>query len=125
MNTLVRAKPVVGQEVFVVMSNARSSQLTYQMRVIRVGRVWAELQRDEGVMSYRMSLATWQLDGQGYSSPGSVYESEAVYREGAALKAAWQKLRLGASDTRQPPPGVTIEHIQQALTLLGLDKEDE
>lgn len=121
------AKPVVGQELFVVLTalEYRHPPATRVMRVAKVGRVWAELEED-GIRAYRMALDTWQLDGQGYASPGRVYASEKVYLDQLTLNEAWKNLQnqLGAFPVR-PAPGVTLEVIRQVTQLLGFSQESQ
>lgn len=121
------AKPVVGQELFVVLPALEYGHppSTRVMRVAKVGRVWAELE-EHGIRVYRMALDTWQLDGQGYVSPGRAYASEKVYLDQLALNEAWKMLQnqMGAFPVR-PGPGVTLEIIQQVTGLLGFPQENQ
>lgn len=121
------AKPVVGQELFVVLPALEYGHppSTRVMRVAKVGRVWAELEA-HGLRAYRMALDTWRLDGQGYISPGRVYESEKAYLDEVTLTNAWKNLQnqMGAFPVR-PAPAATLEVIQQVTRLLGFLEESQ
>lgn len=88
--------------------------------ITRVGRKWVYLQDD-----YRFDAESMVIDGGRYPSPGRVYESREVYEAAAALQDKWSAMRFRVERTYTPPTGVTIEDIEQAARLLGIDLEKQ
>lgn len=105
-------KPEAGMEVFVKPTNRRSS---FTSTITKVGRLYATLSGDR----YRMRLSDWRIDGEGRSSPGTCYPSEAYYNEKIALITAWNKFSRTIMYTTVPD-GATVETIEQAAKLLGV-----
>lgn len=86
------------------------------MRVAKVGRVWATLENGE-----RFELANGRLDGKGYASPGMVWESADEYLRAKTLKWAWGALldQIG-SFRHHPPPFVTFNQLRKIAIELGV-----
>ena len=59
-----------------------------------------------------------------YSSTGRCYLSQAAYEAEQASRNAWDTLRRLMDRTYNPPDGVTAEHIQEAMVLLGLIQQE-
>ena len=109
-------KPVVGQAVWVERKE-RFGTRGKEETVIKVGRRWAEISGPHGS---RFDIETWRLDGGKYTSPGNVYPSLETRSKEVSLMAAWHNFS-SAIDRYSAPPNVTIEAIQQAADLLGLE----
>jgi len=111
-------KPVVGQVVWVEGGSGRSAYQN-EATVAKVGRKWATL---SGFRGERFDVETWCINSSGYPGAGRVYPCREDREKELALVAVWRNLS-GAIDRYRysAPPNVTIEAIQQAAELLGLE----
>ena len=111
-------KPVVGQVVWVEGGSGRSAYQN-EATVAKVGRKWATL---SGRREQRFDVETWRINSSGYQGAGRVYPCREDREKELALVAVWRNLS-GAIDRYRysAPPNVTIETIQQAAELLGLE----
>ena len=104
-------KPVVGQVVWV---EGRS-----EATVAKVGRKWATL---SGWRGQRFDVETWRLDSASCVSSGNVYPCRDAREKEISRIRAWRNLSDAIDRYRYgAPPNVTIEAIQQAAELLGLE----
>jgi hypothetical protein len=103
----------VGQKLYWVPN--RAYHLAEQEVVIeKVGRKWATFDR------YRIDINTLVADGHGYNSPGTCYLNKEIFIEERASGIAWRDLRQ--SMNYNPPRGVVLADILQAMKLLGIAK---
>ena len=120
----------VGDRLFVAIAVRRSGVVdsTYWVTVTKVGRRWAEFQR-EGLgwrhAEHRFDLDTMRLDGAGFSSPGRVYPSEEAYRTETRLNELWSELRNRFDRLYMRPDGVDEIRILKAADALGRRLESE
>jgi len=111
-------KPVVGQVVWVEIERNRKPA-GEEATVTKVGRKWADVSGGHG---RRFDIETWDLDGGRYSSPGNVYPCRDAREKEISRIRAWRNLSDAIDRYRySAPPNVTIETIQQAAELLGLE----
>ena len=109
-------KPVVGQVVWVERNRKPAGE---EATVTKVGRKWADVSGGHG---RRFDIETWDLDGGRYSSPGNVYPCRDAREKEISRIRAWRNLSDAIDRYRYgAPPNVTIEAIQQAAELLGLE----
>lgn len=106
----------VGQAVVEVTKTLRHEPSIGSATVTKVGKKWASLS------TYgRFSLATGQIDGGGYSSPGRVYPTREAYDEAVAFSAALDRVRNLVQhhgfNTRALHPGLTAAHLDAFLKL--------
>ena len=111
-------KPVVGQVVWVEGGSGRSAYQN-EATVAKVGRKWATL---SGWWRQRFDVETWRLDSASCVSSGNVYPCREDREKELAVIAAWRNFANAADRYRYgAPPNATIETIQQAAELLGLE----
>ena len=111
-------KPVVGQVVWVEIERNRKP-VGEDATVTKVGRKWVDV---SGFRGRRFDIETWALDGGKYSSPGCVYPCREARENEVARIRAWRNLSDAIDRYRySAPPNMTIEAIQQAAELLGLE----
>jgi hypothetical protein len=89
--------------------------------ITSVGRKWVQL--DHG--RYRVKLGSCEVDGAGYSSPGTLYSSKEEYEQHLVVVHAWTNLRRTIERSWYPPDGITLESIQAAAAELGFTMEDK
>ena len=109
-------KPVVGQVVWVEGGSGRSAYQN-EATVAKVGRKWATL---SGRREQRFDVETWRIDSESCASSGRVYPCREGREKELLVIAAWRNF-ADAADRYCAPPNVTIEAIQQAAELLGLE----
>jgi hypothetical protein len=113
-------KYALNQTVWVKMHHPSVGLKPYT--ITKIGRKWAELSTPlHSVSRYRFDVATGELDGHGYSTPGTVYLSEEAYAEELAISTAWSAFQSQVRYVHRAPKGVTPEAISQALKLLGIE----
>jgi hypothetical protein len=108
-------KPEVGMEVFYVPSSHRRGN-PYSVTIAKVGKKWVTLAGHFG----RFDIATWELDGGNYSSPGTCYPSEEEYNAQQLLSTTWREFKEKVK-YRHVPDSVTVEKIWQAADILGVE----
>jgi hypothetical protein len=81
----------------------------YSVTVTRIGSKWAYLSNGE------RASKSGRVDGGVYSSPGDVYESEAVYNQELARQEAWK--RLYGQLSYSPPPKASLWQIEELSDL--------
>lgn len=103
----------VGQELVYVPSDSRRP--IQRVTIEKIGRKWATLSKHYG----RIDLATLQVDGGDYSSPGRCWVSEEAHTQFVAATKEWREfcqLIWGYS----PPASLTADKIREARKILGL-----
>ena len=111
-------KPVVGQVVWVEIGRNRKPA-GEEATVTKVGRKWATL---SGWRGQRFDVETWRLDSASCVSSGNVYPCREDREKEISRIRAWRNLSDAIDRYRYgAPPNVTIEAIQQAAELLGLE----
>jgi hypothetical protein len=107
---------VVGAVFFLVWSSPRRGQDSL-VRVTKTGRRWATLSN-----GYRLDLTSkhWRsLYGEGYSSPGTLWDSEDQYLEYIEVRRIILKIqnqsRIGQAQT------VSLANAREAARLLGVE----
>ena len=111
-------KPVVGQVVWVEGGSGWSAYQN-EATVAKVGRKWATL---SGRREQRFDVETWRIDSESCASSGRVYPCREGREKELAIIAAWRSFAIAVERYRYTaPPNVTIEAIQQAAALLGLE----
>ena len=116
-------KPVVGQVVWVEGGSGRSAYQN-EATVAKVGRKWATL---SGRREQRFDVETWRIDSESCASSGRVYPCREGREKELLVIAAWRNFawrNLSDAIDRyrySAPPNVTIEALQQAAELLGLE----
>lgn len=106
-----------GQTIYVEWKNycrVRENLEPSPIKVLKIGRQWVHLER-----GYRVNKNSIYIDGAGYSSPGTIYESIEAWKETLALSEAWRDFS-SMVDKFNPPEGMTVEKIKAAMDLLGL-----
>jgi hypothetical protein len=106
----------VGQTLWFVPSDTRWNR-EREMTVKKVGRKWAKT--DERT---RVDIKTLMVCGGNYSSPGRCYLSRDEWESEKARKAAWSDLRRCIDRSWHIPAGVSLDHIKQAMALLGFEE---
>ncbi len=104
----------VGQELYVLGDlywSGRENVGGRLIRVTKVGRKWAYLANND-----RVDLETLCL----FSSPGRGYLSEQHYEQVKATTKHWVRFKL-ALDRSVMSPSLTIEDIDHAASILGLE----
>lgn len=104
----------VGDYLWFVPSGRAGS--SHSVKIVTVGRKWLTL--DDG---RRVDKVTLVADGKGYSSPGTCYQSQKFYEDGVALYDAWSDFVDKVRYQNRARPGVTLDIIKQARSLLLLD----
>lgn len=105
----------VGQKLWYVPNDKRWGK-EQEIEVTKVGRKWANV----GYLG-RIDIETLSVDGRGYSSPGQCYLSREEWERNEVLSDAWWEFKELIKKTNKRPEGITIESIEQAKRLLGLD----
>lgn len=83
-------------------------------KVVAVARKWATLDDRS-----RFDMSTGYLDGKGFSSPGTVHESEEAWKASVVADQYWRAFSRKVE--RSPRPhGVTTDDIVVAASMLGL-----
>jgi hypothetical protein len=108
------AKLAVGQRLWYV-PNRRGT--AHEVEIVKIGRKWAEL--NEGCPRYRIDMETLSVDGRGFSSPGRCHLDREAYEMDQMTRLAWHNVQNQMS--RRGPGSATLENIQAASTLLGLE----
>lgn len=104
----------VGQELWLVPDRG----MARAVKVVKVGRKWAELDNRD-----RVDMNTMKLDGGEYASPGQCYLSREVHDREVELRIAWAYFSGLVCDHRHgPPEGVTIAQIANAQRALFKEK---
>ena len=103
-----------GDKLFAVTKYHGNHHVTIQ----RVGRKWAYPAKYE---RWKIDVATGVIF-DGWWEVGRVYESEEAWNLKKAAEVAWYKFRHKVNSHADP---VTIEAIQQAAEILGIDLSDE
>lgn len=85
-----------------------------EVKVLKVGRKFADLSNGE-----RLVLATMTLDGGQYSSPGKCYESKDVYDKTEGARLVWNQLKVDFCNSTMPE-NITQDEIYAARMLLKL-----
>jgi hypothetical protein len=85
-----------------------------EVTVTKVGREWLALSN-----RHRVDKHTLIADGKNYSPPGRCYLSREIYEKRMATLKAWRDFS-SSIDPRNPPDGVELESIAQAIRLLNL-----
>lgn len=104
----------VGQELWMVPSEARYRDQARLVRVEKVGRKWADLD-----CYGRVNMETMALDGGGFSSHGRCYVSKEAWEAEEKRATAWRILSNEIGRMWQAPDCVTIETMEQIRKLLG------
>ena len=116
----------VGQVLCAVLSGYRRGELSIiDVTVTKVGRRWVEFDGWKGqgpyINSPRFDKANGRIDGSGYISVGTVYESRAEYEAMVKRLQAWNGLTSALRHSHDVPAGVTHDDIRQAAKLLGVE----
>ena len=103
----------VGQKLYYVgRNNTRTRQ---EVTISSVGKKWLTVDNH-----LRLGIETLIADGGDYAPPGTAYLSQQDYLNLLALQGAWLHLKSLLLSHRVPED-VTIEKINQAKAILGLD----
>ena len=115
----MKKKLTAGDTVWLVW-NERRRGAPQESVVSKVGRKWVYIYNGY----YRFDVDTWRVDGGGYSSPATIYESKEAWEKEARIENAWCQF---AENVRNQygtvPSGATEEAIEQAAKLLGIWSE--
>lgn len=93
-----------------------------EVTVTKVGRLWGSF--DAEYSGGRFDLKTLRID----NSTGQLYLNREVYERDVFLRKAWGELRKEIDRTYSPPPGVTINQVDNAMRSLfkrGADQSSE
>ena len=108
-----------GDTVWLVWNESRRGA-PQEAVVLMVSRKWVYI--DNGY--YRFDVDTWRVDGGGYPSPATIYESKETREKEESIENAWRRF---AENVRNQygtvPSGATEEAIEQAAKLLGIWSE--
>lgn len=102
----------VGDKFWYVPRNIWAPQR--EVTVASVGRKWIHF-----YCSMRAEIDTLEVDGGEYSPPGSLFESEADYKEYVRLRLAWADFKLSIDRAYHCPPSMTVEKIAQMTAMIG------
>lgn len=109
----------VGQELWMVPRERHLGQPRF-VKVVKVGRKWAELD-----CLYRVNMETLSVDGGGYTSPARCYLDKEAYEAEQERQRLWGVLRQRINNKWTAPDGVTVEQIKIAAAELNLLAADE
>jgi len=111
-------KFIVGQTLWFVHcgTGGNRSHMDGEVTITKVGREWLTLSN-----RHRVDKHTLYADGKGYASPGRCYLSREIYEKWKAVLKAWRDFS-NSIDPRNPPAGVDLESIAQAMRILKLEK---
>lgn len=112
----MREKLRIGQKLYFVPNHRRENPT--EVEVLKVGRKWAELSNH-----HRIDVQSWLADGGQYISPGQCHETREAYEAERSLDAAWNEVRRKVGAAYLRPISVSLERIEQAMSLLGLSGE--
>lgn len=116
MNQTATRRFEVGQQVFVSWSGRRGNNS--HCTISKVGTKWATL--DLYGDRYRFDIKTLSIDGDGYSSPGTIYMSEGDYIQEMTLNNLWWQFRGIVADRNNTPKEITADAIRTAAKALGI-----
>lgn len=102
---------IVGMEVCVVTTLYRHEPKIEIKKIAKIGRRWITLEGD--YKPDRFDAQTRHLDGNGYTSPGRVYENRNHYEEEQEVNKLWAEFRNGIS--YKPPENVTVDRIRELM----------
>lgn len=85
----------------------------YPVRISRVGRKWAELEKGG-----RANIITLEIDGKGYSSPGRLYKSEQEWIDVREKDSLWSSFKRNLPSN---VPAVTTETLRNIAETLGIN----
>ena len=85
--------------------------------VEKVGRKWVTFKEIEG----RTAIGSTEVEIQGFGRVGILYPSREVWAEKRLLEAAWSDVQRDLCRKTARPAGVTLEDINAARGLLGLE----
>lgn len=108
----------IGDKVWIVWSHHRNNVVPQEATVTAIGRKWITI-NDRN----RFEIGSMYLDGKGYASPGSVWSSPEEYHNSLSLNQAWSGIQTAVINAHRCPDGVTVERIEEARKLLGLDNK--
>jgi hypothetical protein len=111
----------VGMKLWFQPYEARREQGRY-FEVTKVGRKWVSLgdpDRPQWGARYRVEIGQRQVDGENYSSPGSVWATKEECEEASLLSKEWSEFARKLT-YQSVPDGLTIEALQQVKILLGI-----
>lgn len=111
------SKLVVNQKLWFVGCGNYAKRQGF-VTVNSVGRKWAEI---SGKIRGRIDVNTLVVDGQGYGALGQCYSSKEDWLTEARPAHAWRSLVRNLPESC--PPGVTLETIEAAAKLLGVELE--
>lgn len=115
----------VGQKLWYVPArlNSREVRDGYEVTVAKVGRKWADVERDGRWSTKRIDIESLYADGRGYSSPGRCYISREHYEVERLTQQAWTKLVRALGHKWSTPSGVTLQDIHEVMRILHLKSE--
>jgi hypothetical protein len=105
----------VGQELWYVPADRRYLGGACAVRVLKVGRKWAEVSSNLG----RIDAQSLWVDGGKYSSPGRCWLSKEAWEAAEALNSAWSEFYRDMYGRHVPPDHVTVAIIAQVRAILG------
>ena len=109
----------VGDTVWLVWNDRRRGAPRDAV-VSKVARKWVYINE----CRYRFDVDTWRVDGGGYSSPATIYESKETWEKEVSLENAWRQFSENVRNRYGTvPSGATEEAIEQAAKLLGIWSE--
>lgn len=121
-----------GDRFFRVSHVGRSPRCDWVV-VVRVGRKWAEIVREDLVKRFpdradwrtdRFEIETMNLDGGRFTSPGRVYRTEEEYRDRLLRDRLWTDFRRQVVHI-YTPRDLTAINILKAADALGLRLKEE
>lgn len=114
-NTTDRRKFTVGQTLWFVPAHGYTPR---EVTITKIGRKWMTVTAP-GFREIRIDAET--LYPHEADTRGQAYLSKEVYEAGVALSEKWRKFQKAIDGHWQVPYGLTVEKIEQAMSLLGLE----
>jgi hypothetical protein len=116
----------VGQTVFVARSQhgrgMPAPEALDEVKITKLGRRWISLVSDRGWPAGRFDATTRALDGEGYSSPGSVWTSREEYTEHLTKITLWAEIRTTLNGIYGAPNWLSVSDMQTIKRLLKGEK---
>lgn len=91
---------VVGQGIYYVPHRHNGSGNARHLIITKIGNKWATCGENRG---YMVSLASLEVDGEGFTSPGRCYLTKKIYDDTCRLNKMWEDtLKLFAHRYSRP-----------------------
>ena len=110
----------VGQSVFVVDTMRPNAPITYDAKITKVGRKWAQLEPSH---LGRFDLSNGEVDAGGYHRSQKVWRSEGEYRAFVKRRRRWARVCDAASARWQVPAHITDNDLSDLERILRVSPD--